>query len=403
VSPGKKCTDIHADHHAIVFNPSNPTRLYEGNDGGIHRFRTDQIWYTHTDLNNGYKTVQYYAGSFFPYGINAYAGAQDNGTHFCKNNDPGFTLIFGGDGAYTANHQQFPEVGYVSYQNGTIHRTDDASSLYPFFYNSMNNLDADNDGDIDDGAWFINPFEINLPNSDQLFFVTLKRVWQTIDGGYTWQPLMTPSIGPHPYAVGMSNEFSPTIYIGGEKAIFVRVDDTYNATAGDEVGLTATVPSSVTEDFISNITVHPNDKSTCYVSFSNFSEQPRVWKVTDATSTPVWTPVSGDLPIGLPVNYIDVDPLRPDSFFLAATDYGLYISSDAGEHWVKDQTIPNVVVKQVKVRPGDRRVFLFTHGRGMWTGTLDSVLVGIETPSNSQLEVSVFSQSLCTGTISQNK
>src|SRR4030095_661462 len=132
----------------------------------------------------------------------------------------------------------------------------------------MNNLDSDEDYVIDDGAWFINPFEINLVNSDQLFFVTLKRVWQTIDGGYSWQPVMEPILtGPAPYAVGISNDFSPTIYIGGENAIFIRVDDTYNAVAGSEVGLTATVPSSVTDDFISNITVHPNDKSTCYVSF----------------------------------------------------------------------------------------------------------------------------------------
>lgn len=386
----KKSINIHVDHHVTVFNPAKPTRLYEGNDGGIYRMRTDQIAYNQTNLNNDYNTIQYYAGSFFPSGINAIAGAQDNGTHSCLAGGAAFNDIFGGDGSYNAVNQQYPTIAYVSYQDGTIQRADDADYEYPSFYPVYDAMDLDGDGSIDDGAWFINPFEINLLNGDQLLFVTQKRVWQTLDGGFDWHPVMNTILGGiSPYAIGLSHDFSATIYVGGESAIFYRIDDGYNAFAGDEVNLSASVPSSVTSDFISNIVVHPEDKGTCYVSFSNYSTQPRIWKVTNATTTPVWTSISGDLPEGLPVNYVEVDPARPDDFFLAGTDYGLYVTADGGQHWVKDAGIPNVVVPQVKVRASDRRVFIFTHGRGMWTATLDPNVVGIA-ESQPSSAVSVF-------------
>ncbi|MBX7108393.1 MAG: T9SS type A sorting domain-containing protein [Chitinophagales bacterium] len=387
----KKCINIHVDHHVTVFNPDKPSRLYQGNDGGIYRMRTDQIGFNQTDLNHGYNTIQYYAGSYFPSGINAIAGAQDNGTHSCLAANPTFNEIFGGDGSYNAVNQQYPTIAYVSYQDGTIHRADDADYAFPTFYPVYDAMDNDGDGSIDDGAWFINPFEINLSNGDQLLFVTQTRVWQTLDGGFAWEPVMNPIAGGNsPYAIGLSHDFSATIYVGGEKAIFYRIDDGYNAVAGDEVNLSSSVPSSITNDFISNITVHPADKSICYVSFSNFSEQPRLWKVTNGTTAPVWTSISGDLPEGLPVNYIEIDPARPDDFFLAGTDYGLYLTTDGGQHWIKDNTIPNVVVQQVKVRSSDRRVFIFTHGRGMWTAVLDPNSVGMQQLSSNNMAVSVY-------------
>ena len=387
----KKSINIHVDHHVTVFNPDKPTRLYQGNDGGIYRMRTDQISYNQTMLNKDYNTIQYYAGSFFPTGINAFAGAQDNGTHYAISGGGTFNEIFGGDGSYNAVNQQYSNIGYVSYQEGTIHRADDADYEFPTFYPVFGEMDGDNDGDIDDGAWFINPFEINLVNGDQLLFATQKRVWQTLDGGFAWEPVMNSLVGGiSPYAMAMSNEFNPTIYIGGESAIFYRVDEGYNAVPGSEANLSSSVPSSITSDFISNIAVHPSDKSICYVSLSNFSSEPRLWKVTNATATPVWTSISGDLPAGLPVNYIDIDPARPDEFLLAGTDYGLYVSTDGGVHWVKDNNIPNVVVQQVKVRPTDRRVFIFTHGRGLWTAVLDTNNVGIEHFDLKELNATVF-------------
>ncbi|MCY7409556.1 MAG: T9SS type A sorting domain-containing protein [Chitinophagales bacterium] len=387
----KICLNLHPDHHALVFNPDDPTQFYLGEDGGLYKFNTTQMSYTSTYISAGYHTIQYYAGCYFPSGKNAYAGSQDNGTHSCKDGNGNFTGIFGGDGAYCQVNQQYSNVSYVSYQNGIISRSEDADVVSPTFNSVLNELDANGDNEIDEGAWFINPFEINLVNGDYLGFITYKRMWQTLDGGYSWSPAMNAINGLAPYAIGISREFSPTVYIGGQSAMFYRIDDAYNSFPGDETNLSLTLPESIKSDFTSNITVHPNDNSICYVSYSNYSFEPRLWKVTNAkTSTPTWTSISGDLPAGLTVNYVDVDPAKPDDFFVAGTDYGLYVSDDAGNHWQKIDGIPNVVCYQAKIRASDRRLFVYTHGRGIWTATLDSLNVGVPQVLNQELYAEVF-------------
>lgn len=385
----KVCLNIHVDHHDIVFNPDNPDEFFLGEDGGVYRLLTPQMHYTNYPLNSGYRTIQYYTGCFFPTGLSAYGGTQDNGTHATYNGSKDFFIIFGGDGAYCAVNQQFPNVSYVSYQNGMIHRTDNANFPVPYFYSILNELDANNDYVIDEGAWFINPFEINLANGDYLAFVTQQRLWHTLDGGFQWLPAMNPAQGGTPYAIGIEQTFSPTVYVGGSKGMLYRIDDAYNAAPGMEVNLTGKVPQSITNDFIHAIAVHPANDGTIYLAFSNYSTEPRVWKVTGAkTSNPQFTPISGNLPPGLGVNHISIDPHRPDSFFIAATDFGIYVTDDGGTNWYKIQAFPNVITYECRIRPWDRSVFIFTHGRGMWTATLSEF--NISTPPTPAAPYATF-------------
>ncbi|MFM2255726.1 MAG: hypothetical protein RLZZ47_1215, partial [Bacteroidota bacterium] len=94
------------------------------------------------------------------------------------------------------------------------------------------------------------------------------------------------------------------------------------------------------------------------------------------TNKPVWTNISGDLPPGLPVNMLAVDPANPDAVFFAGTDFGLYYTIDSGKTWHKDYRMPNVAVHEIKMRE-DRTLFAFTHGRGMFALPLKAVKVGV--------------------------
>jgi hypothetical protein len=85
----------------------------------------------------------------------------------------------------------------------------------------------------------------------------------------------------------------------------------------------------------------------------------------DSTS-PKWEDISGNLPKGLPVNSVAVDPWSPEHYIFAGTDFGLYYTMDGGATWQKEMTIPNVAVHEVKIRNSDRSLYAFTQGRGMW-------------------------------------
>ncbi len=374
----------HADNHTTVFDPMDPNTFYVGNDGGIYRYNTANAKFKREDLNNGYNVTQFYAGSFFPDGIDFYGGTQDNGTQSTKNGKDEFVHIFGGDGAFNQISQQFPTIAYVSWQNGHIYATSNAHKMEPSFTKIMNELDADNDNAIDDGAWFINPFEINRQDGFQLFFPTRKRLWMSITGGSNWTPVTHLLSGTgQPFAVGVSNDLDPTVYVGGSSAMLFRLDSVYTMTGpAPAANLSNTVPDSVSNDFIGCITVSPSNDSLIYVAFTNYSRNPRIYKVAHAdTDTPKWISLHSNLPAGIPVNWIEVSPLN-DSVIVAATDFGLYTSIDAGTSWQLEDAIPKVAVHQVRLRHSDGKLFIFTHGRGAFTAQIPGDFSGIPSGVN---------------------
>lgn len=381
----------HPDYMVYTFRRDRPGHFYSGNDGGIYEHNWETVNRIVVNKNNSYNVTQYYAGSFMPDSLGNIAGAQDNGTNFSDNGIASYyEYAMGGDGAFCHLHQQVPKVAYMSSQNGALRKTENIFLKPPITISATNELDSDGDGNIDDGAWFINPFEMNYENSQMVFFPTRRRLWFSYDGAGSWYPLT--GYKSNLYCVGIPNNSEPyRIYVGGDNMQLYRIDDLYSAEPGTEVYMGQNRPNGLTQSFISNITVHPRHDNIIYLSLSNYSSQPRIWRIEDAeTEDPTWVNISGDLPERLPVNWMVVDPYRPDSFFIAATDFGLYTSQNGGENWVKEDRLPNVMVSNLRLRYSDRKLFIFTYGRGVFTADLEKMedpFMSVETPKANELSV----------------
>jgi hypothetical protein len=231
---------------------------------------------------------------------------------------------------------------------------------------------------------------MNYLNGDMLFFPTRRRLWFSFDGAGSWYPLTNYKLNL--YSVGIPNNEEPyRVYVGGDNLTLWRIDDLYSAEPDDEVNLRVNLPNGLTGGFISNIVVHPRRDDIIYLSLSNYSNQPRVWRIEDAdTDKPLWVDISGDLPKQLPVNWMVVDPYRPDSFFIAGTDFGLYTTSNAGKTWVKEDRLPNVMVQNLRLRYSDRKLFIFTYGRGVFTADLkrmEDPFLSVNEPNPQELSV----------------
>lgn len=363
----------HADYHVFKFRPDRPGYFFSGNDGGIYEYNWETIATRFIDKNKGYNVTQFYAGSYTPDSLGVLAGTQDNGTQYNVNGDPETKRVLGGDGAFCHINQQYPDIVYACYQRGIINKTFNVNLAIPRFGRATNGLDQNNDGDIDDRVWFINPLEMNYLDGNQLFYPTMERLFVTLDGAASWRPVTNYSLNNSLYSVGIPNSEMPNcVYLGGDNLLLKRIDNPFIAEAGDEVSLRVNAPNGISRSFISSIKVHPFDDNIIYLSLSDVDDKPRIWRVENVkTGTPKWTNISGNLPENLPCNWIEIDPYRPDSFFVAATDFGLYTSRDAGQTWVKEKRIPNVAIHQIRIRQSDRKLFVYTHGRGIFAANLE--------------------------------
>ncbi|MEM9024260.1 MAG: hypothetical protein AAGB22_10990, partial [Bacteroidota bacterium] len=91
----------HFDYHAFAHDPSNSSMFLVANDAGVYRKRWTNMSSSATELNDGYKVTQFYAGDYFEASgsdYNVLAGTQDNGTWRRRNTS--WKRIHGSDGGY---------------------------------------------------------------------------------------------------------------------------------------------------------------------------------------------------------------------------------------------------------------------------------------------------------------
>ncbi len=119
--------------------------------------------------------------------------------------------------------------------------------------------------------------------------------------------------------------------------------------------------------YVSRIEASHHDAATAYVSFDGHRTDvvaPYVFVTRDRGQS--WAPVMGDLPGDLTVKVIREDPGNRDLLF-AGTEFGLYVSFDAGRHWLRwKEGLPTVAVDDILVHPRERDLVVATHGRSIY-------------------------------------
>jgi photosystem II stability/assembly factor-like uncharacterized protein len=120
---------VHADHHAIVYDPRGSNIVYFGNDGGVFISKNGQATTpTIRQIDSTYNVTQFYHAAIAPSPNDNYliAGAQDNGNiQFNQvGKSPGFDFT-GGDGAYVHIDDNNPKVQVAAYVYGNYYVSTD--------------------------------------------------------------------------------------------------------------------------------------------------------------------------------------------------------------------------------------------------------------------------------------
>ncbi|MDA1082284.1 MAG: hypothetical protein O2973_11550 [Gemmatimonadetes bacterium] len=119
--------------------------------------------------------------------------------------------------------------------------------------------------------------------------------------------------------------------------------------------------------WISRIDASHFDAGAAYVAIDGHRTddlKPYIYVTRDYGRT--WTSVSGNLPASGNVEVVREDPKNPNLLYVG-TDFGLFISLDAGKSWEKFMNgYPTVRTDDILIHPRDGDLIVASHGRSIW-------------------------------------
>ena len=369
------------DLRSFNFDPHRYGKVYVTSDFGIATIEVDPI--TTTSFNKEYKydTLLYcqeaYHGDHASIGIQSIAGYQDLGSRFIQSMTQS-RYILSGDGTYSYVSKQNPDIGYICNHDGNIYRVSNMTTT-PTITRILNQLDADNDGNVDDGTMFIHPYVMNNANDSQLYFPTFHWLWRSTDRGTNWTQVSRRTGNDYgDVTIACTHKPNPIIYWTNSDSVFVFANA---ATAAPLSEFGRPVPFDAGRCF-----ADPDNDSALYLL--NRSVPSRISYCNDLfDNTSVWSTIPTTLLQGVTIQCMAVYPGNDQVIFVGSKEGGLYVTLNRGITWTKEVSMPNVQITEIKIRESDKKVFIFTYGRGTWTADFALPLSVPSTHVNANVSV----------------
>jgi photosystem II stability/assembly factor-like uncharacterized protein/ribonuclease HI len=383
--PGARA--IHGDYHELWINPNDPEHLIAGEDGGLG------ISHDHGETFQfvaNLPIAQYYhinVDMDVPYHV--YGGLQDNGSWRGPSSvweegggirNHQWDRIGGGDGFDVVPDPEDSMRGYSMSQGGFLTRwnlrTGELRGIKPpeidpendrlrFNWNTGIAQDPFEPGTIYYGSQYVHKstdrgesWTVISPD-----LTTDKPEWQTRDTGG-----ITPDVtGAENYTTIIAISPSPV----QKGVLWVGTDDGRVHVTRDGGKTWESVEKSLkgvpANTWVPHIRASKFDAASAFVVLDNHRRddwKPYVFRTDDWGKT--WKSLSTKDIEGYALS-IEQDPVDRDLLFLG-TEWGLYVSNDAGRSWMKwRHGLPQTVsAMDLVIHPRDHDLVVATHGRALY-------------------------------------
>lgn len=394
----------HPDQHGITFLPSDPSKMINYNDGGIY-LSTDCLadsvnWIS---KNNGYITTQFYGVGIVPGATTdekIIGGMQDNSTFVTMYNeyDSAWVRVTGGDGMFCAITEDAEYyLGCSQYGRLFVYKLDAIGN--PIAYERL-----DPEGGPSSYNW-ANSYKLDPNFTKRIYWNGRNKLWRLdnlddviLSNDKTnkepdhWVPIMETAVsGPAGIItdIEMCKAYPNTVWYGTQNGFLYRV----NYADDDD----AVIRKDITGDnfpngsWLASIAVNPYDYDDIVVCFANYNV-PSIFRTTDGGQS--WYDISGNLEentdgTGSGPSVLWVENY-PDGTIFAGTSTGLYTTTfpnDSNTVWTLESGIGNVIINHMDYRTYDGRFVVGTHGRGVFSTTVEPVNVGVSESSKPQLNL----------------
>jgi len=361
----------HVDHHSIAIHPTKPEIVFVGNDGGFWMSKngstdpTDGGW---TYLSNGLITNRFYHVTIDPLITTgskvSWVGAQDQGNWRLEKDKVAERHSPAGDGITVITSKQSSNVLYAETVEGKVYRNTQPLGSTENWGDIITGklLPVDNDGKECPGGWDsplkMSPIAHGITAPSQILYLGRHHLWQTTNGGNAWTKLNVAFSGGFEQnyitAIGLTTFDANVIYVAGGTVLKVSHD--FGATwATHNPGVGGAVTSIVT-----------NYHDPKFVLISAADTKKGV--VVSMDSGLNWQVKKGAAGSSLPdcgVMCVAVDSASPLTTWYAATDWGMYFTTDAGGTWsfFGPALVP---CRDVQIAPNKITMRVATFGRGLW-------------------------------------
>ena len=384
--------NIHGDHHGMWIDPTDPTRLWQVNDGGIAESRDKGATW---NFPNHFALAQFYqlhADNREPFYFLG-GGLQDNGNWVgpSRTRDPlgvlvdDWNLVSYGDGYYQVTHPDDPDYFVTDAQGGMIFRT----QMRTREQEDISPQPRRNDGAPVNALQYRfnwNAPIVASPHDGKVLYFGSQVLFRSRDFGGTWTAI-SPDLSKndttrHGWAGGpaiteaTTAEYYNTIYSVAESpvqkgVIWVGLDDgNLHVTRDDGATWTRVdrnVPGVGPEAVVSHVEASRRAACTAYATFERkFMDDLKAYVFRTADCGATWSNISGNLPEGAYLQVLREDPKNPDVLY-AGTETGLYVSVAGGNDWFRlGGNLPAVPVHEVLVHQRENDLIVATHGRGIF-------------------------------------
>ncbi len=379
----------HADFHTGAWSQTGPRTLFLGNDGGLcvvrdpfrptppftadpNAFATVDVTFVDNRRNRGITShLVYHLGSSTassPAGtadritlglqdlssrirVDEGTGLQNSSTW----NDPTGT----GDGFGTLIHAANGDKMMVSSYYARPKRSTDGGATWS----------SASSGIAEAGSSANAPFHTQLhpgrtdATGNTLFTATNLKIYKSADWTATpWSALAMAGFGGtliRNFNTSASNGNALAIAANGGR-VWVSSDGgaSWTNPAGGDV--TGGVQN------LSYVWFDTSNDQVLYLASVTQGAVSHLWKSVNGGNSFNPIDVSNGFPFGIPVHVIQNDPANP-SRLLAGTDFGVYISENAGGTWARYGVgLPMVAVRDLYLAPDGSFVRAATFGRGVW-------------------------------------
>ncbi len=375
---------LHPDYHNIVpiiwDQGANSFQLLVATDGGVYKSdvgtnpgEPNGSWEM---VGLGFNTAQFYAVDKAP-GENRYIGGlQDNGSWMSQPGQEGAaTAIYrranAGDGFGCAWNYGNPNEIITTVYNNIIERSTDGGSSFRSATSGLSDVGGGS-------APFVTEIE-NLPSDpDVVFTAGVSGVWRSTNFAGSWQlaaidnqwslastmKVRVSHANAHIVWAGTAMQESP-----GKISLHVSTDE-------GETFVPVNNYTAVELGRLSGLATHPLLDSTAFALFS-FAKGPKVLRTDNLGQS--WYDISGfgtDTVSnnGFPdVALYDLVVMPYDtSIIWVGSEIGIFESTDAGASWhILNANMPAASVWDLKIV--DKQVVIGTHGRGIWSVTIDEL------------------------------